>query len=110
MAFDHAYWEQRWEAEGVIIRKWQAECERLEAECGVVALRKHESAAQEAILRLRDRLAETPARTLAGLIFKAEYAKAHFPTEYDEVVAASLVDDLLAMADRPQPAQLAAAV
>ena len=47
---------------------------------------------------MRDALAETPAKTLAGLIFKARYAAAHYRAEYDSDVMVSIVDDLLAMA------------
>ena len=44
-------------------------------------------------------MAETPAKTLAGLIFKARYAATHYRSEYDEEVMVSIVDDLLAMAE-----------
>jgi len=37
--------------------------------------------------------ARAPAKTLAGLIFKARYAASHYPEEYDEEVMASIVDD-----------------
>ena len=36
------------------------------------------------------------------LIFKARYAATDYRTEYDEEVMASVVDDLLAMADDPE--------
>ena len=47
-------------------------------------------------------LVDTPAKTLAGLIYKARYAATHYRTEYVEDVMASIVDDLLAMADDPE--------
>ena len=47
---------------------------------------------------MRDALADTPAKTLAGLIFKARYAATHYRAEYDSDVMISFVDDLLAMA------------
>ena len=46
-------------------------------------------------MELQARVAETPARTLAGLIFKARYAAAN---DHDPEVMISIVDDLLAMA------------
>ena len=60
-----------------------------------------EGSAHEAIRQAQPGLAETPAKTLAGLIFKARYAATHYRTEYDDEVMASIVADLLAMADDP---------
>ena len=42
---------------------------------------------------------DTPARTLAGLIFKARYAATHYSDDYDTDVMISIVDDLLAMTE-----------
>jgi hypothetical protein len=58
-----------------------------------------EDAVHETISQVRADLVDTPARRLAGLIFKARYVAAHRRTEYDEEVMASIVDDLLAMTD-----------
>ena len=46
-------------------------------------------------------LLDTPAKTLAGLIFKARYA-AREDNAYDEDVMESIVDDLLAIAGDPE--------
>ena len=77
------------------------EVERLKAECGVTAAHELEDATSKAVSQVRDALADTPAKTLAGLIYKARYAAAHYRTEYDADVMVSIVDDLLAMADDP---------
>ena len=77
----------------------EREVERLKAECGVTAAHELEDATSEAVNQVRDALAETPAKTLAGLIYKARYAAAHYRTEYDADVMVSIVDDLLAMAE-----------
>ena len=47
-------------------------------------------------------LIDTPAKTLAGLIFRARYAATHYEDNYDEDVMISIVDDLLAMADEEE--------
>ena len=41
-----------------------------------------------------------PATTLAGLVFKAKYAAAHFGGAPDEIVVESILDDLLALGGR----------
>ena len=46
---------------------------------------------------MRLMIAETPATTLAGLMFKAKYAAAHCEGAYDAEVMTSIVDDLLAI-------------
>jgi hypothetical protein len=38
-----------------------------------------------------------PATTLAGLIFKARYAAAHYSRDFEPEVMVSIVEDLLAM-------------
>jgi hypothetical protein len=80
----------------------EREVERLHAECGVTAASEMQDAAHEAISQVQADLIDTPAKTLAGLIFKARYAATHYSDEYDEEVTASIVDDLLAMADDPE--------
>jgi hypothetical protein len=82
------------------------EVERLKAECGVTAAHELEDATSVAVNQVRDVLAETPAKTLAGLIFKARYAGAHYRADYDEEVMVSIVDDLLAMAGDPEAADV----
>jgi hypothetical protein len=81
----------------------ERECERLKAECGVTAAHELEDAAHRATGRAARVLINTPAKTLAGLIFKARYAEAH---DYDEDVTASIVADLLAMAGDPEAANV----
>jgi hypothetical protein len=88
-----------WVAYEQAVQAYEREVERLHAECGVTAAQALEDAAQEAVNSVRDALVDTPAKTLVGLIFKARYAATHNPDEYDEVVVASIVDDLLAMAE-----------
>jgi hypothetical protein len=72
---------------------YERETERLKAECGVTAANELELAALAATGRAAQALVDTPARTLAGLIFKARYAAKR---DYDEDLMASIVDDLLA--------------
>ena len=81
------------------VQDHEREVERLKAECGVTAAHELEDATSAATNQVRDALAETPAKTLAGLIFKARYAATHYRSEYDEEVMVSIVDDLLAMAE-----------
>ena len=76
------------------LRQWEADKERSRAESGVDDAHAAEGEALEAVTELQERLAETPARTLAGLIFKARYAAQR---DYDPVVMQSIIDDLLAM-------------
>ena len=81
------------------IQDYEREVERQKAECGVTAADELEDVVHETISQVRADLVDTPARTLAGVIFKARCAGACYRTEYDEEVMASIVDDLLAMAD-----------
>ena len=74
---------------------------RLKGECGVTAAHELEEAAHETTGRAAQALVDTPATTLAGLIFKARYAATHYSDDYDEEVTVS-IDDLLAMADHPE--------
>jgi hypothetical protein len=71
-------------------------------ECGLTAASEMQYAVHETVSQLQADLIDTPAKTLAGLIFKARYAATHYSGEYDEEVTASIVDDLLAMADDPE--------
>jgi hypothetical protein len=84
----------------------EREVERLKAKCGVTAAHELEDATSVAVNQVRDALAETPAKTLAGLIFKARYAAAHYRTEYDDEVMTSIVEDLLVMAGDPENANV----
>jgi hypothetical protein len=79
------------------VQDHERETERLKAECGVTAAHELEDAAHETISQVQADLVDTPAKTLAGLIFKARYAATHYSYEYDEEVMESIVDDLLAM-------------
>jgi hypothetical protein len=67
----------------------------VQAESGVDDAEALEAETLEAVTELQERLAETPARTLTGLIFKARYAAER---DYDPIVMQSIIDDLLAMA------------
>jgi hypothetical protein len=91
-----------WVAHGQAVADYERECERLEAECGVAAAEEMQAAAHETISQVQADLVGTPAKTLAGLIFKARYAAAHYEGDYDDDVMSSIVDDLLAMADEPE--------
>lgn len=86
VAYDHA------------VEAYEQEKERLQAECGVTAAHEMRDAAQETVSQLQADLVDTPATTLAGLIFKARYAATHNSDEWDIEVMASIVEDLLAMA------------
>jgi hypothetical protein len=88
-----------WVAYEQAVQDHEREVERLKAECGVTAANELEFAALDATGRASRGLIDTPAKTLAGLIFKARYAATHTSDDYDEDVMISIVDDLLAMAD-----------
>jgi hypothetical protein len=105
----HLIWQQMWDAHEPAMRDWQADCQRLEVECGVKVAEELQGAAWASIHRVEERVAATRAITLAGMIFKASFAARNDGCEYETDVMISIIDDLLAMADRPQPAQLAAA-
>jgi hypothetical protein len=91
-----------WTAYEQAFQDYEEEVERIKAECGVTAAEENRDSVQETVSQLQADLIDTPAKTLAGLIFKARYAATHNPDEYDEEVMASIVDDLLAMADEPE--------
>jgi hypothetical protein len=77
------------------MRQWEAEAARARAESGLDAAHEAEAKALDAAGKIQARVAETPARTLAGLIFKARYAAKR---DHDPIVMASIVDDLIRMA------------
>jgi hypothetical protein len=91
-----------WAAYYAAAEDHELETERLKAECGVTAAEEVRDAAHETISQLQADLIDTPAKTLAGLIFKARYAVTHYSDDYDEDVMASIVEDLLAMAGDPE--------
>jgi hypothetical protein len=86
-----------WAAYEEAVQDWKRETERLEAECGLTAANEAEDAAHKTIRLISVALAITPAKTMAGLIFKARYAERN---DYEEDVMTSIADDLLAMADQ----------
>ena len=91
-------WAAYYQAE----QDWERETERLKAECGVTAGHEAEAAACKGSgFKSKPNLLDTPAETLAGLIFKARYA-AREDNACDEDVMKSIVEDLLAMADEPE--------
>jgi hypothetical protein len=61
------------------------EIERLKSECGVTSAHEAEEAASEAVNSVKAYLLDTPAQTVAGLVFKARYA-AREDNAYDEDV------------------------
>ena len=77
------------------LRQWEKDKARARVECGLDAAHAAEAEALAAVMELQARVVETPARTIAGLIFKARYAAAK---DYDQEVLTSIADDLLAMA------------
>jgi hypothetical protein len=91
-----------WAAHNQAVQDYERECERMKAECGVTAAHELEDATAARINQVRAVLVETPAKTLAGLIFKARYAATHYSDDYDDEVMTSIVDDLLALADDPE--------
>ena len=72
--------------------------EQAELDSGLKAAEEAANAAEDVRLAIRDKIVSTRARTLTGLTFKAKYAASHIPGDPDEVVMASIVEDLLAMA------------
>jgi hypothetical protein len=64
-----------------------------------ICFQSRSARAHDRIAELRDQVANWQPETLEGLIFKARYASDHFPEEYDDVIAHSIVDDLLAIAE-----------
>jgi hypothetical protein len=79
------------------IKEHEQRRDRLRVDCGLEAAEQKQNDTQDAVMSLRDRIAEIPATTLAGLIFKARYAASHYEGEYDADVMTSIVDDLLAL-------------
>ena len=95
-AIPHKVAMEQWEAE---CKRLRGECKRLRGECGLTAANAEQNAAVDAILDVRDKVEAIPATTLAGLIFKAKFAAAHFGGEPDEFVTASIVDDLITLGE-----------
>jgi chromosome segregation ATPase len=78
-------------------RREQAEAEA-RVESGLADAERAELEKSDVVSELKDRVLAVQATTLAGLIFKAKYAAAHYtPGDYDSDVMISIVDDLLAM-------------
>jgi hypothetical protein len=88
-----------WAAYEQAVQDYAMETELLKTECGVTAAHEMEEAAHEADRQVLSDVIDTPAKTLAGLIFKARFAEKR---DYDEQVMVSIVADLLAMADHPE--------
>src|SRR5579871_2021786 len=78
---------------------WTADCDRKREECGLAAAEEAHEEAMDACIEIRDRIAETRARTLDGLSFKARYAATHCEGAPDDRVVDSILDDLLAMTE-----------
>ena len=91
-----------WVAYEQAVQDHEHNTERLKAECGLTAAIEMQDAVYETVSQLQGDLIDMPAKTLAGLIFKARYASAHYEGDYDKDVMVSIVDDLLAMADDPE--------
>ncbi len=77
-------------------------------ESGLVDAEEAEAEKYAVVTELQKAVIAIEARTLAGLVFKAKYAAAHYASEYDLDVMVSIVDDLLAMAGEPRPLASAA--
>jgi hypothetical protein len=80
------------------VRQWEQEEALAHLESGRDAAHEAQRAKHSGVMALQTRIVETRATTLAGLIFKARYAVAHYGGEPDQDVIDSIVDDLLAMA------------
>jgi hypothetical protein len=78
-------------------KAWSEALEQTRVESGLKAAEEAVNAADRVRLQIRDEIVAIPARTLAGIIFKARYAADHFPGDEDEDVM-KIVADLLAMA------------
>ncbi len=87
------------EAHAAAMLRFEAECERLRDECGEAAASEAEDAAHDGVVSLRDEIVQIQATTVAGLVFKAKYAAAHYADEYDPDIMVSIVDDLLALGE-----------
>lgn len=79
------------------VKEHEQLCDRIKLDCGFDAVERALDEAQDAVASLREKIAGIRATTLAGLIFKAKYAAVHYESEYDPVMSASIVDDLLAL-------------
>ena len=82
-------------------RREQAEAE-VRVKSGLADAEQAEDEKSDVVSELKERVLAVQATTLAGLIFKAKYAAAHYtPGEYYSDVMISLVDDLLPCLGRP---------
>ena len=70
-----------WAAYYAAAQDHEQEVERVKAECGLTAASEMQNAVHETVSQLQADLIDTPARTLAGLIFKARYAATHYSDE-----------------------------
>ena len=78
---------------------WRKATEQAHDDTGLRAAEKAQDAADDVRIAIcNEKIVPMRATTLAGLIFKARYAAAHFPGDPDEDVMRSIVDDLLALA------------
>jgi hypothetical protein len=88
-----------WAAYEQAVQEYDLETERLRVDCGLAAAEEMQAAVHKTVNQPQADLIDTPAKTLAGLVFKARYAATHYSDEWDEEVMASILADLLAMAD-----------
>jgi hypothetical protein len=86
-------------------KEWEVREEAARRETGKIAATEMEHIASDKLSAILDRIIDMPATTIAGLCFKAMVVD---KTDGDDVVASSLVGDLLAM--RALPVASAAAV
>jgi len=87
--------------DGARERREQAEAE-VRVKSGLADAEQAEDEKSDVVSELKERVLAVQATTLAGLIFKAKYAAAHYtPGEYYSDVMISLVDDLLPCLGRP---------
>jgi hypothetical protein len=93
-----AGYEQYFDTYDEAKKAWREAVEQAGVDSGLKAAEDAANAADDVRLAIRDEIVFTPARLLAGLVFKAKYAAEHFPGDPDEEVMKSIVDDLLAMA------------
>jgi hypothetical protein len=91
--------KQAWDQYRSAINARREAMEQAEITSGLRAAEAAMNAAVDIRLAiLAEKLIPTRARTLNGLIFKAQYAASHFPDDPDEDVLMSIMHDLLAMA------------
>jgi hypothetical protein len=86
-----------WDAYEEALGVWEEETARIKIESGEAAAEERSMRTLDEVIAIRDRIVGIRATTLAGLIFKARYAAAHYEGEWDQEVLTSIADDLLAM-------------